>query len=263
MNLLTEDGVIEYMGSKTCNAMIILFILIFLAGPSAKAKGAEKPVPRPIMTMSCSPPVPPRVMHAFTPTELEKASKSSDISVIISHGVSGNYQNFRGQLLHVEYVPVFASKQRDVAKLTKASLREILAGKISDWRQLGSREGPINLYLHGGDLQRKSFSVFLQRSLELNDLKIKTITYAHDYGALERLSSEDPNALVMGLMKLRPIGLTALEINGISLLNKEVATSYPFQIPVFMYVREESDALNLSNVVIEQIRKRYDQDLIE
>jgi len=216
------------------------------------------------LTTSCYP-VPfnvPDVNHAFNEREFQKSLDNPKINVVIVHGdikvetlnkEERDYlsSNFRRELLHVEDVPIFLYESNNCNNISKADLANILSGEITRWEQLGCSQGRIQIYLHGGELQRKSAkNIFKTLDVQPGKLAETAPKYLNTYKELAAVSARDTNALVIGLRNLQTVGLKVVSIEGIPIRSE----AYPIRLPVYLYTR--NGASDTRSFVIEQIRQR-------
>jgi len=186
---------------------------------------------------------------------------SNKLSAMIGHGVQAGQDTlgdrFEMMQLHIERAPVFVSNERAGADISTKDLRNILVGEVSNWAQLGRGEGDIQVYLHGGSMQRVALRVLLARTLEVAPANLERLgervhyvggnvarrdrerkeAAEESYQQLAEAAAADVNCLAMGIKDLEPRGLKMLEVNDEPITSK----SYPLVLPIYL-IWEKSDA---------------------
>jgi hypothetical protein len=219
-----------------------------------------------LLSPSCPPQTPPSyIQHAFTESAVISAAEDSSKLIIVSHGASKRlaFAQFSLAKSYEEFVPVFVSRKRKIANLSKEQLIKILKGEITDWQELGDTQAAIVLYLHSGVYQKLSFEKFLETlGLTPADLKARNVKSSSDYGDLESMAGKDPDALVIGLRELEPEGLKTVSIDGASILDVRNLEQYPLHITVNLFERDTPEAAKPLKKVIKQIDKNNPLDNI-
>lgn len=205
----------------------------------------------PIFSLSCKP-KPQGVFDIYDEARAKELLHDKNISVLVGHGIA-KIGDTPGILLSIEHVPVFISARRELNNLSSEQLAAILKGRITDWKDLGSKEGRIKIYLHKGTLQKKSFEKFSELSLGIKpeDFPRDRIVYAESYEKLESVAAQDDSALVIGLRKLKPENLKTISIDRVSFSDD----SYPLTLPVYLYKRDTPQANDLSLKFVESMSK--------
>ncbi|MFA5181395.1 MAG: hypothetical protein WC405_08755 [Syntrophales bacterium] len=195
------------------------------------------------------------------------------MNVIIEHGNQDTSSNvvfptpletiappnaFQRDLLHEEFVPVFVSDVNACDNLQKIQLIAILKGETTQWEQLGCGLGRITLYLHGGDLQRKTAQTFFKTlGIEPEALAKSSPSYVNTYQDLAVAAAKDPHALVIGLREFHPPGLKTVSVDGHSLADQ---ANYPLRLPIYIHTRSgDAGAADTRDRVVEIIRQHADQ----
>ena len=224
-----------------------------------------------IFTMSCPPPPPKNYQHAFSEAWVERLVSRKDADAIIGHGVKlrGDRlgEAFRMEELHVERAPVFISGERPGDNISMQDLRNIFTGEVTNWEEFGMGEGKIQIYLHGGSIQRKAMQVLLRQILEVNPGQLNNVkgrlhyvggekskpdddllpAIDQGYKNLAAAAAADANCLAMGIKDLKPRGLKTLTVDKMPIRAKE----YPLQLPVYLYWAR-SEAGSMGRKAIEQ-----------
>jgi hypothetical protein len=197
--------------------------------------------------------------HSFVIADFQELAERSDIDVIVGHGLETDDARFDRELFQQEMCPVFTAPARTTFGLTTNELFRVLQGQVVDWQQLGQPSGHINVYLHGGDLQKPAFeSLLRQNGVDITKVKYASPTYARDYLELERLACNDTNALVIGLRTLTPKGLKPVKLDGISIIGRTAPKDYPLRENIFIYKRKGQAT---SDQVAEEWKQKVDLNI--
>jgi hypothetical protein len=223
------------------------------------------PTPRPVtcpnprciptlFTPSCME-KPNGVKDVYTQEDLQRARADKDVDILVLHGQTFVPMALQESPHFVENVPVFAGSGSGVTNVTRQQIAGILSGRITDWSQVGGTPGAIHVYLHGGDLQRKSFAKFAETlGLEETDINRASPKRLSDYGFLATVAGRDPQAFAIGIKSLDAAGLRLLEVDGKSLA--ESTQDYPLQVPIY-FVETRPQAKN--KVLIQKLTDEMSQ----
>jgi hypothetical protein len=199
------------------------------------------------------------VHHAFSMAEFDALAKNPAVKVIVEHG--GIHANPSFRLLNEveERAPIFVHQKRNITDLSSGMLKKMLCGEVTDWTELGSDEGKINLHLHGGRLQKKAFETLFKTipASETSVSELSRETFHHpSYETLASAAARDTKALVVGLREIAPNGLKPLSIDGVA-LSLEMSQPYPLSMPVGVFVRKDAltpkDLASLSDALKQEL----------
>lgn len=215
--------------------LVSCVVLIALVATTDAQLGKK---PAAIRTMSCI--AMPGVEHAFSSEELQAKAA---VPLTVGHNLRMELAMYEIKFVHLEYFVGFVAPARAERGISKADLNDVLEGKKRDWNQVGQAPGRIQLYLHGGALQKKAF-LSLYTLLSADPRKLQTIEprYLQDYGELRQAAAMDRNGLTFGLDIWRPEGLRPLPIEGVSPDNPLTLAKYPLRIPIYIYEQKGSNA---------------------
>jgi len=214
------------------------------------------PIPRPVACPNprCIPTLftpscidkPDGVKDVYTREEMQRGLVDKNVDILVIHGQTSVPADMREQPHFVENVPVFAGSGSGMTNVTREQIAGILSGRITDWSEVGGNPGPIHIYLHGGDLQRKSFATFAEtlglRDSDINQASPKRLS---NYEFLATVAGRDPQAFVIGIKSLNSAGLELLEVDGKSL--GESTRDYPLQVPIY-FLETRSQAKNKTTI---------------
>jgi phosphate transport system substrate-binding protein len=130
-------------------------------------------------------------------------------------------------------IAVIVNKSNPVGKLTSEQIRDLFAGKIANWKDVGGADKPVTLVSREeGSGTRESFSELLMKSVAI----APRAQFQGSNGAIKTLVSGDANAI--GYMSLGQVGteVKAVEIDGVAASVENVlAGSYKLSRP-FLFV---------------------------
>ncbi len=176
--------------------------------------------------------------HAFSQADFAKYADDANVKIIITHGAITPDSRFGVQRASEERIPVFVNETRDVIGVSADKLKSIFTGTIRDWSELGSSPGRIKLHLHGGELQKKALEAFLEKEgAGASVPNVVPRSYHISYDALASSGARDPDALVIGLRRMRASGLKAVPVDG-KAISLDTAESYPLRMPVAVLTRK-------------------------
>lgn len=92
----------------------------------------------------------------------------------------------------IDGVGVVVNPNNPVKRLTSNQLKDIYAGKLTNWNRLGGPDKPINIYTR--DNASGTRSVFWKKALAKGDISIKALFTASN-GAMKTAISQDPYAI--------------------------------------------------------------------
>lgn len=180
--------------------------------------------------------------HAFSAADIAFFASFADCHAIVSHGGPSNTTEFAAHCVAVEEAPVFVHETNSI-RLSLEHLLGILRGERTRWSEVGGATNQrINVYLHGGVLQRRKFEVLLQ-SLGLSRSAVAGCfpRYLASYEELERASSSDPHSIAFGLKHAAFSTMRMVSVDGTLPLSSG-EEPYPLCLPIFLLVRSTPEA---------------------
>jgi phosphate transport system substrate-binding protein len=119
----------------------------------------------------------------------------------------------RSNFLGYYGVAVIVNSKNPVRSLTHAQIRDIFTGAITNWKEVGGKDGAINLYIR--DPVSGTYLGFQELAMD-NRPYAKTATQLHTYHEIADEIAGNPNGIGYTGMTLVPKrGVTALQVNGI------------------------------------------------
>lgn len=146
-------------------------------------------------------------------------NKKADLAML-SGGVDNLPNNVQLENIALDGIAIIVNKSNKIRELTKAQVRDIFQGKITNWSQVGGSSGTINCLARTA--KSGTFEAFKQLALEqsTNDMATST-TYFEDSKLLIKALELDPNAI--GFTSFSNIGAT----NALGLSDEGTAVQYP------------------------------------
>ena len=92
----------------------------------------------------------------------------------------------------IDGVAVAVNPANAVTSLTKAQVKDVFAGKITNWKELGGKDAPISLYVReDGSGTRETFE---ERALD-KGTSVQSANVVNSNGAMKTAIAQDPNAI--------------------------------------------------------------------
>lgn len=149
-----------------------------------------------------------------------------------------------GLVLHrwaVDGVGVVVNPKNPVKSISSAQLKDIYAGKVTNWKELGGKNKRINLYTR--DKASGTRSVFWKKALKKGDISIKANVVVSN-GAMKTAVSNDPYSI--GYVSVGHIdrSVSPVALDGISPSLKNVKSgTYKVARGLFSNTKGEPNAL--------------------
>jgi phosphate transport system substrate-binding protein len=112
---------------------------------------------------------------------------------------------------------VIANKANDAASaITQQQLKDVLTGKITNWKELGAADQPITLYVRNGKISGVGLTLRQQLFNNPGEEFRRDATYLASSGKIEKAVEADPYALaVSGISSSRHREVKMLKLDGI------------------------------------------------
>lgn len=131
--------------------------------------------------------------------------------------IEGAEQNLRIIPIGWDALVVITHKDNAmVASISKDQLRDVLTGKISNWKELGAKEDrPIHLYVRKGKISGVGLTLRQQLFNNTNQDFASGATVLASSGKIEKAVEEDPNGIaVSGISSSRHRNVKILSLEG-------------------------------------------------
>lgn len=139
-----------------------------------------------------------------------RAARPAEVQAAL--GLGRLYERGQEHVLALDGLAVIVHPANPVNALTVAQVRDLFAGRLRDWSQVGGRPGPVSL--HARDEASGTYDTF--RSLVLGETRLSTATLR--YESTDRLAAAvaaDPRAIgVVGLAGVGQARAVALSDEG-------------------------------------------------
>lgn len=129
------------------------------------------------------------------------------------------------------------------ASISQQQLRDVLTGKITNWKALGGDDLPINLYVRSGKISGVGLTLRQQLFNNTKQEFRRDATVLASSGKIEKAVEEDPNALaVSGISSSRHRDVKMLSLDGIApSLDTLKAGEYPLFRLLFLVAPHNLD----------------------
>lgn len=127
--------------------------------------------------------------------------------------------------------------------ISQQQLRDVLTGKITNWKALGGDDRPINLYVRSGKISGVGHTLRQQLFNNTKQEFRRDATVLASSGKIEKAVEEDPNALaVSGISSSRHRDVKMLSLDGIApSLDTLKAGEYPLYRLLFLVAPHNLD----------------------
>lgn len=127
--------------------------------------------------------------------------------------------------------------------ITQQQLRDVLTGKITNWKALGGEDRPINLYVRSGKISGVGRTLRQQLFNNTRQAFRQDATQLASSGKIEKAVEKDPDALaVSGISSSRRRNVNMLKLDGISpSLETLEAGKYPLYRLLFLVAPHKLD----------------------
>jgi phosphate transport system substrate-binding protein len=159
----------------------------------------------------------------------------------------------------IDGVAVVVHPTNSVRNLTSQQVRDIFAGKITNWKQVGGSDASINLY--GRDEASGTRKVFWKKALGKGDIA-KHANVVPSNGAMKVAVGRDPAAI--GYLSIGHVDKTvaAVALEGVE-ATQENAQNGKYKVTRKLYMNTKGDPTGLAKAFIDYIRSPECADLIK
>ena len=150
----------------------------------------------------------------------------------------------------VDGIGIVINPNNPISNLTTKQLQDIFSGKISNFKELGLKAAPINLYTR--DESSATRKVFWKKALKKSDIA-KSARVVSSNAAMKTAIKNDPNAIGILSLGLIDDKVKAISINGVfpSLVNV-INSSYT--VARGLYLLSSGEPKALAKTYIEYMR---------
>ena len=149
----------------------------------------------------------------------------------------------------IDGVAVAVNPKNGVIGLTKAQLKDLFAGKIANWKEVGGNDAPISLYVReDGSGTRETFE---ERALDKGK-STPSANVVNSNGAMKTAIANDPNALgYVGIGHLDN-SIKGLAVDGAT-PTQENAASGTYPVTRLLYMNTKGEPQGLTKAFVDYI----------
>ena len=153
----------------------------------------------------------------------------------------------------IDGVAVAVNPANKVTSLTKAQVKDVFAGKITNWKELGGKDAPISLYVReDGSGTRETFE---ERALD-KGTSVQSANVVNSNGAMKTAIAQDPNAIgYVGIGHLDS-SIRGVTVDGM-VPSQENAANGTYKITRLLYMNTKGKPQGLTALFIDYI---YSED---
>ena len=149
----------------------------------------------------------------------------------------------------IDGVAVAVNPKNTVTGLTKAQLKDLFAGKITNWKEVGGNDAPISLYVReDGSGTRETFE---ERALDKGK-STPSANVVNSNGAMKTAIANDPNALgYVGIGHLDN-SIRGLAVDGAT-PTQENAANGKYPVTRLLYMNTKGEPQGLTKAFVDYI----------
>ncbi len=153
----------------------------------------------------------------------------------------------------IDGVAVAVNPANGVTSLTKAQVKDVFAGKIANWKELGGKDAPISLYVReDGSGTRETFE---ERALD-KGTSAQSANVVNSNGAMKTAIAQDPNAIgYVGIGHLDD-SIRGVTVDGM-VPSQENAANGSYNITRLLYMNTKGEPTGLTALFVDYI---YSED---
>lgn len=149
----------------------------------------------------------------------------------------------------IDGVAVAVNPANKVTALTKQQVKDVFAGKITNWKELGGKDAPISLYVReDGSGTRETFE---ERALD-KGTSVQSANVVNSNGAMKTAIAQDPNAIgYVGIGHLDS-SICGVTVDGM-VPSQENAANGSYKITRLLYMNTKGKPQGLTALFIDYI----------
>ena len=153
----------------------------------------------------------------------------------------------------IDGVAIAVNPANGVTSLTKAQVKDVFAGKIANWKELGGKDAPISLYVReDGSGTRETFE---ERALD-KGTSAQSANVVNSNGAMKTAIAQDPNAIgYVGIGHLDD-SIRGVTVDGM-VPSQENAANGSYNITRLLYMNTKGEPTGLTALFVDYI---YSED---
>lgn len=146
----------------------------------------------------------------------------------------------------IDGVGVAVNPDNPVTALTKAQLKDIYSGKITDWKELGGKDAPITVYTR--DESSGTRAVFWKKALDKGDI-VSSANFVVSNGAMKTAIANDPNAIGYVSVGHMDASVAGVALDGVSPAIDTVKSG-EYKVARGLYSNTQGDPSGLTQLFI-------------
>ena len=153
----------------------------------------------------------------------------------------------------IDGVAIAVNPSNSVTSLSKAQIKDIFAGKITNWKEVGGKDAPVSLYVReDGSGTRETFE---ERALD-KGTSVQTANVVNSNGAMKTAIAQDPNGIgYVGIGHLDE-SIRGVTVDGM-VPSQENAANGTYTITRLLYMNTKGKPQGLTALFIDYI---YSED---
>lgn len=153
----------------------------------------------------------------------------------------------------IDGVAIAVNPSNSVTSLSKAQIKDIFAGKITNWKEVGGKDAPVSLYVReDGSGTRETFE---ERALD-KGTSVQTANVVNSNGAMKTAIAQDPNGIgYVGIGHLDD-SIRGVTVDGM-VPSQENAANGTYTITRLLYMNTKGKPQGLTALFIDYI---YSED---
>ncbi len=156
-----------------------------------------------------------------------RAIKSSELQKATSNGVEP-----KAHVVAMDGIAVVVNPSNPVRNLSKAQVKDIFTGKISNWKDVGGKDEKIIVISR--DSASGTFEAFGELALNKQKVSANALMQTSNQAVVMTITNTKGAIGYIGLGYMK--GLASVSIDGIEAKNETVLSGkYPYSRPLFMY----------------------------
>lgn len=139
-----------------------------------------------------------------------------------------------------------ANEKNKIDNITIDQVKDILTGKITNWKAIGGDDAPIKLYLRTSKTSGVGYSGRMLLFNNADEGLLKSAKRERSSGPIRNVVKKDKDAFAMDdyFSSSKKPGLKILSVNGIKPSKESVASgAYPLPRPFYLYTNVKRSAL--------------------
>jgi len=156
-------------------------------------------------------------------------------------------------------VAVVVHPSNPITGLTKEQVKKIFAGEITNWKEVGGKDAPINVYTR--DEESGTREVFWEKALDKGEITKKAVV-VNSNGAMKAAVSQDPNAIGFLSVGYVDNSVKAVKFDGIEPTEENVKNG-KYKISRTLWLITKGEPSELEKAFIDYILSEEGQKIVK